>query len=112
MYGLCMWGYMCMRVWMYAFAYMHVEVEEDIKYFSLLWSCCLDTGSLTNLKFTILASWSPRKFLESTCLYFWMLRLQASTVMSVFLHKYWGFEVNLLCFQNKHSYLLNHLPIS
>lgn len=55
MYGLCMWGYTCTRVWMYAFACMHVEVEEDIKYFLLLPSCCLDTGSPTNLKFTILA---------------------------------------------------------
>lgn len=50
-----------MRMWMYAFTCIHVEVEEDIEYFSLLLSCCLDTGSLTNLKFTILARLMAQK---------------------------------------------------
>lgn len=77
--------------------YRHVVLTQDLP---LIWNSPFWPG------------WSPRKFLESTCLYFWMLRLQACTVMSVFLYKCWGFEVSLLYFQNKCSYLLNHLPIS
>lgn len=98
---------MCGCIHLYACMW---KSEEDIKHLLLiLCYIILIQGLSLNLKSPFWPGWLPRELPGSTCLFFLLLGLQACTLMPEFLYGCWGFELRPLCFQNKHSYLLNHL---